>query len=238
MIKIPGVPTGTVDAVAQNGERARWKPHGDLTLVVSETAAAQNLPREIKGNPDAETGIKMQRERDKRMARGPLGRFLDWAFRRGEFPAVRESARLFVGHNVQNEEYWRSGEVYLAGYLAREAQLKTRSGAIPAFSFYVGLGAFPSDRGNNITAEESSQFVFINFSQSRTDFIDDMFRLAGELAKMMSQESVLLEISEKGKVSVYDYIEPTNGQWTPKEKTRDLLRENAYRIQEKVWNKQ
>lgn len=236
MIKIPGVPTGTVNVVTENGRRARWQPHGDLTLIVSETAK-QALPPEIKGNPDAQTLKQMIRDRDKRMERSLLGRFLDWALRRGEFPPVKESARLFVGHNVENAEYWRSGQVYLMGYLLREQQLKKSKHGVPAFSFYVGLGAFPSDRGNNITAEESSQLVFTNFGQSREEFFGDMAELAQLMAENLDQESVLLELSDKGRVAVYEYVEAKRQDWVPLEDTEELLEENSHRVSEKVWKK-
>lgn len=236
MIKIPGVPTGTVDAVTQSGQRARWKPHGDLTLIVSETAS-QVLPSEIKANPDKATAIKMMSDRERRMSRSLLGRFLDWVFHRGEFPPVRESARIFVGHNVGNEEFWRAGQVYFSGYILREDQLKKGKSAVPAFSFCVGLGAFPSDRGNNITAEESSQFVFMNFSQSKKEFFDDMIDLAGSLAEMMNQESTLLELSEKGSVALYEYIEAKPHNWSEIGDVTKMLKENSYRIPEKVWKR-
>lgn len=234
MIKLPGIPTGTVDAVTRDGERALWRPHGDLTLLVSETCSA-NLPDQIKGNPDAATLIRMRDDQEKYCKLGMLGKFLSWVRRKAPFPPVRESARMFVGHNVGEKQFWRSGQVYLMGYLLREEQLRNGKG-VPAFSFYVGVGAFPGT-GDAVTAEESSQFVFMNFGQSRKAFLDDMAKLAQALAEALSQESVLLEFSEEGRVALYDYVEADRKNWVSTGDAEKMLEENSYRIPKKVWER-
>ncbi len=216
MVKLPGVPTGTFTAVI-GGRLIKWKPQGDLTLIASQAAAEQGLEREIASNPDPDQAIA--------------------TFRKA--PHVHSSARLFVGFNVASVPTWRAGEVYLVTFLARETQLLNRKNAEahPAFSFYVGLGAFPGV-GAKVASEKSAQVVFLNYTQDADEFFKDIISLASILCQWLSQEAIIAELTEEGKVIYSEEIWPTKraAAFKPITETRKYLNENAYRIDPEVYN--
>lgn len=221
--KLHGVRTGTVDTMTDGGRRAKWVPQSELTLISSADGFIHGskdldlytealLPRRIAANPNAAQAKAELFSKKK--------------------PTVKAAARLMVGFNVGSEPYWRAGEVYLLAYLNREEQLKNGQ-AMPAFSFYVGLGAFPGDK--LVASERSAQLVFMNFGQPSKAFFSDMIDLSKEMAEDMNQESVLLELQENGQVIYLDYIEPKKRNWSPLDDTKKWLNENKIRIEPSVW---
>ncbi len=210
--KIKGVRTGTVDAVTDSGDRVKWVPKSELLLVSNGEGGETGMPERIAANPSARQARDEFFSKDKKL--------------------VRDTARLFVGFNVGSEDYWSAGQVYLMAYLLREQQLSGRKGA-PAFSFYIGLGAFPGDK--IVASERSAQLVFMNFSQSSAEFFEDMFDLAGQLAEWLHQESVLLEAQDGGQVVYLDYIESDPEKVAPMKKAEDMLEKNSHRIEPSVW---
>lgn len=213
--KIHGVRTGTIDGFTESGERVKWVPTSELTLVTSDDVVENEfvLPRRIAANPSARQGFR--------------------EFISGDKPPVKDTARLFVGFNVGDEEFWRAGQVYLMGYLLRETQLRSSKKIAPAFSFYVGLGAFPGDKV--VSSERSAQFVFMNFAQPHKKFFSDMFELAAEMAEWLHQESVLLEAQGDGKVIYLDYIESDPKKLVDTRAAEDYLEENKHRVKPSVW---
>lgn len=207
--KLPGIRTGTVDSFTDSGQHVRWVPKSELVMV---DGGQCDLPRRISANPNSRQGYA--------------------EFSRKEPGVVRDGARLFVGFNVGGDEVWRAGEVYLAAYLLRQEQLRGKRGA-PAFTFYVGIGAYPGDKV--VASERSAQIVFMNFGQSSKAFFKDMFDLSATLAEELSQESILLELQEDGHVTYLDYIDSDRKHIAEIDDTRSWLNENKHCIQQSVW---
>lgn len=213
MTKFKGVRTGTIDTIADNGWRAKWVPKSELTLISSADAEEVDfLPRRIAANPNSTQAKTDLFSKEK--------------------PRVKAAARLMVGFNVGSKPFWRAGEVYLLTYLDREEQLSDGR-AMPAFSFYVGLGAFPGDK--IVASERSAQLVFMNFGQESKEFFSDMMDLSQTLAEDMNQESILLELQEDGQVVYLDYIEPNKKDWTDLDEIKAWLVENKNRVEPSVW---
>lgn len=213
--KIHGVRTGTIDSFTESGQRVKWVPTSEPVLVSGdyEQDDVADLPLRIAANPNSRQGFQEFKSRDK--------------------TKIRDSARLFAGFNVGAEEIWRPGQVYLMGYLLREAQLKTSKKIDPAFSFYVGLGAFPGKQV--IASERSGQFIFINFGQSSDQFFESMFNLSADLAEWLHQESILLECQDGGKVVYMDYIESNPRKLVDVAEAKEYLEENKHRIKPSIW---
>lgn len=213
-IKLPGVKTGTVKGVTDSGRYAHWVPKGELTLIASQSEADQSLPLRIAANPSAE-------------------QFVEAALNRAT-PLARSAARIFVGFNVGDKPVWRAGQVYLAGFLLREKQLQKTPSTFPAFSFYVGLGAFPG-QGAIVSSERSAQFVFINFNQKYEDFARQIGYLGAELASVLHQESTLVELSREGQVTNMDYVDVDAKDRLSVKEAKAWLDKNAYRIEKSVY---
>ncbi len=209
-IKLPGVKTGTIDSFTNSGDRIKWSPKSELTLVAS---APVEMPKKIAANP----------------SRRQSGQ----AIRSGNHGGATEAARIFVGYNVAKKPTWRSGEVYLATYLLREAQLLKRKKGFPAFSFYVGWGAFPGDV--KVSSEQSAVVEFINFTQSQAVFFDDMNNLAADLAEFLHQEAVLLELSKGGRQTYMDYVDADEDQFTEVDTAKATLTANKDYVSPSIW---
>ncbi len=215
MIKLPGVPTGTFKAVV-DGKIVRWTPKSSLTLIASQSAAEEglSLDREVHANPSGKAAKT------------------EWR----TAPMVSESARLFIGFNVGDRPLWRAGEVYLLTFLLREKQLIEAGGkGNPAFSYYVGIGAFASI-GQPVAAEKSAQIVFLNFDQNSNDFFDSMIDLAEDVGAWLSQESVLVELSKQGNAFYSKYIDANKDISKTVQTTKKYLNDNAYRIGKDVYD--
>lgn len=214
--KIHGVRTGTIDGFADNGWRVKWIPKSELILISSDDTALDRVqfgyPRSIAANPSTDQAFEELYSGDRKQ--------------------IKDAARLFVGFNVGNKKVWRAGEVYLMCYLLREEQLSGGKG-YPAFSFYVGCGAFPGDK--IVVSERSAQLVFMNFGQKTYDFSKDMFKLAEKLGEALSQESILVEIQSEGETVYLDYIETSSLLWLDVDDAKVGLEENKDLLEPKIW---
>jgi hypothetical protein len=149
--------------------------------------------------------------------------------------AVRDSARLFVGFNVNPDKgdlihKWNAGQVYQAAYLLRKQQLEN-SGLPPAFSYYVGLGAFPGVKGV-VVSEKSAQIVFMNFGQASKTFHRDMVSLSARMADRLHQESVMLELTDRDGVFKLDYVDSKRRM--PVEETLNWLDDHKAEFDDEV----
>ncbi len=209
MEKLHGIKTGTVDSFTLSGKRVRWIPKGPLIRVGGNS----DLPSEVAANPSA------QQAADEFLSGKPI--------------KFRETARLFVGFNVGDKPVWRTGQVYLLAYILRDRQIKKSGKGAPAFTLYLGVGAFPG--GAVVASEHSAQLVFINFSQKGDAFIREMFELAQMLAENLHQESVLIEVQRQGGISQYEYIEANQQFWVPVSETKKFLNENKDLVLDEYW---
>ncbi len=224
---LPGLHTGTVDDYTDTThEHFRFQPQGTLALMTNEPVLAEKLPREISSNPSEDELLERV---DSHMA--------PWYVRwfRSKKSAVRDSARLFVGFNVNANNgdlihKWNAGQVYQTAYLLRRKQLED-SGLPPAFSYYVGLGAFPGTKGV-VISEKSAQIVFMNFGQSSKAFHRDMVSLSARIADRLHQESVMLELSDRDGIFRLDYVD--SKRRLPVDETLDWLDEYKGEFDEEV----
>lgn len=106
------------------------------------------------------------------------------------------SARLIVGFNVGHNPYWRLEDLVT---LVRDERIRDGH---PSASFVPQRGVYQHeavDGHGEIVTEDGAQVTIICDYTSDVDaFTEEMIDLGGYIAKMMRQESVIVEIQHNG----------------------------------------
>jgi hypothetical protein len=105
--------------------------------------------------------------------------------------APQFSARIFVGFNVGREPVWTVNDVKAQAYFLR-IEMK----ADPSLSVWAGEGIFKSRK--QLVSEESVQILILDFGKDWDKFAKPMVPYAGTLARRLLQESVALQLNDKG----------------------------------------
>lgn len=117
----------------------------------------------------------------------------------GQNPVVRRTgrallaARLFVGFNVGSKPTWTVNTLAKRVLAIRKAQ-----GRAAGASFVIQKGIW-QEVGKPPVKEDSAQVIIINDEGlDRPQFTTDMIDLAEQLARGMKQDSIYLDIQNKG----------------------------------------
>lgn len=106
------------------------------------------------------------------------------------------SARLIVGFNVGKNPYWKLEDLVT---LVRDKRI---SDGHPSASFIPQRGVYQHDEidgHRHIVTEDGAQITIIcDYSDDVAAFTKEMIDLGGYIAKMMRQESVIVEIQHNG----------------------------------------
>lgn len=106
------------------------------------------------------------------------------------------SARLFVGLNVGDKPTFTVDDVVAAVLEERRKQ-----GASPDASFLAQRGVYTSQQDGSTVVENSVQIVILHLSDApREMFIEEMKKLGEALRTRLQQETIILEIQERGVV--------------------------------------
>jgi hypothetical protein len=103
------------------------------------------------------------------------------------------SARLFVGLSVGNTPRYSVDDVVAATVAFRKKAKRS-----PDASFVAQKGTYTHDKSGKLVVEDSVQVIILDFSGKRAAFVADMKKLGTELRKKFKQESVILEIQDRG----------------------------------------
>lgn len=106
------------------------------------------------------------------------------------------TARLFVGMNVGDAPVWSLSDVIAVVKTARVEQTGD-----PSSSFVTQKGIYRHDDGGGIVEEDSAQVIIYNLSEDvdAEEFEEQMVDVATQLARVLQQELVLLEIQKGGR---------------------------------------
>jgi hypothetical protein len=105
------------------------------------------------------------------------------------------SARIFVGLNVGQRKAYSVDDVVKIVWGVRKRQGRSGDASI------LAQRGIYEDRGGKRVVEQSVQIIIIDFSgATKKGFIAEMIELAEALQKRMKQETVILEIQNKGRV--------------------------------------
>jgi hypothetical protein len=106
------------------------------------------------------------------------------------------AARLFVGLSVRDTPTYSIDDVVRATVEVRKQQ-----GASPDASFLVQRGVYTHGDSGQVVTENSVQIIILDFEgRSRAAFTEDVVGLAERLRQKLQQESVIVEIQERGVV--------------------------------------
>jgi hypothetical protein len=103
------------------------------------------------------------------------------------------SARLFVGLSVGNVARFTIDDVVAATVAFRKKAKKS-----PDASFIAQRGTYTHGRNGKLVVEDSVQVIILDFSGNKKAFVADMKKLGEALRKKFEQETVILEIQDRG----------------------------------------
>ncbi len=104
------------------------------------------------------------------------------------------AARIFVGFNVGGEPRWTLG--HLIEIVQRVRRLQ---GHAPDSSFVAQKGIYTSRLSGETITEDGAQVILIDLEGLPLEqFEQEMMVLAGEIAGVLEQEEVILEIQRNG----------------------------------------
>jgi|SRR5579883_254233 len=104
------------------------------------------------------------------------------------------SARVFVGLNVGETPTYTIDDVVKA-----TVQIRKQQGAMPDASFLAQRGVYTQSKDGKVITESSVQIIIIDFEgRSKESFAKDVNALASGLREHFHQESVIVEVQERG----------------------------------------
>lgn len=131
----------------------------------------------------------------------------DWRESRDRFRHIRGapgdvfSARIIIGQNVGPTPTWTPDDIKAVLFSIYE-KINPKD---PGMTLVQGEGVFRGQR--NLVSEKSSQISIINFALAREQFEDVMFQLAHGVADALLQESVILDLQNRGQSYHNEMIE-------------------------------
>lgn len=105
---------------------------------------------------------------------------------------VPRTARLFVGLSVGKRPTYSVDDV-----VAFTQKVRAKQSASPDASFLFQRGVY-TDKNNDVVNEESVQIVIFSFGDDKEVFEGQMIELAEALIKSFQQETIYVELQEKG----------------------------------------
>lgn len=106
------------------------------------------------------------------------------------------AARIFVGFNVGQRPRWKMDDAVRIVKRVRKAQV-----GAPDATFLYQRGLYTSTQDKSLVDEKGAQIILLNLAgASAKEFRAQMIELGEELATVLKQESVIVEI-QKGGVS-------------------------------------
>nr|ASF62314.1 S-adenosylmethionine hydrolase [synthetic construct]ASF62316.1 S-adenosylmethionine hydrolase [synthetic construct] len=104
------------------------------------------------------------------------------------------SARIFVGLNVGDKPTYTIEDV-----VKDTIAIRKRQGILPDASFVAQRGVYTEQRSGQLVTENSVQIIIIDLEGlSKEDFTGKVQALGKELREDFKQESVIVEIQERG----------------------------------------
>jgi hypothetical protein len=103
------------------------------------------------------------------------------------------SARLFVGLSVGDTPKFTVDDIVKATVAIRRKENKS-----PDATFIAQKGTYTHDKSGKLVVEDSVQIIILDFSGKRAAFTKDMKKLGAALRKKFEQETVILEIQDRG----------------------------------------
>ena len=110
------------------------------------------------------------------------------------------SARIVIGQNVGPEPTWAPDDIKAVLFSIYE-KINPKD---PGMTLIQGEGIFRGQKG--LVSEKSSQISILNFKLTKDDFEDRMFQLAHGSADALLQESVVLDLQNRGTSYFNDLI--------------------------------
>lgn len=133
----------------------------------------------------------------------------DWRESKAQFGHIRDvpgdrfAARIIIGHNVGADPIWTTDDIKTVVFSIYEKI----NPADPGLTIVMGEGIF---RGSgDLVSEKSSQISIINFTLTQDEFESAMFQLAHGSADALLQESVVLDLQNRGQ-NYYSRLIPSN----------------------------
>lgn len=111
------------------------------------------------------------------------------------------SARIIIGQNVGPKPIWTPDDIKAVIFSIYE-KINPKD---PGMTLVQGEGVFRGQR--SLVSEKSSQISIINFALTREQFESVMFQLAHGAADALLQESVILDLQNRGQSYHGDMIE-------------------------------
>jgi hypothetical protein len=106
------------------------------------------------------------------------------------------SARVFVGLSVGDKPTYSIEDVVRA-----TIDVRNRQGVSPDASFLIQRGVYTHSGSGQVVTENSVQIILLDFEgRSKANFTEDVTGLAERLRAKLHQESVIVEIQERGVV--------------------------------------
>jgi hypothetical protein len=147
-----------------------------------------------------ENGVFVVKEKGVRFE--PQGKAHDFGRNPAHFTVYgvpKNTARMFVGFNVGQKATWNVDDLARVFRTFRSKQKNDDGKPIPIdSSFVIQKGYYTQDNGE-LVYENSAQLIILSiFGESEHRFAENMIDLAGHISRELQQETVILEVQQKG----------------------------------------